>query len=250
MKWKTLLLPVVAVLVLAAPAQSQTLIGQYFRCSTADEGEADFIMNEVLADVYESHVESGALIGWGWVEHQAGGAWRRIATLTAADATAAWDAWGSIVEEMMDDHPNALHRFNEICPSHDDYIWNLVATSENEDPSNTPDLWASSYWVCDANREPRADELLQQMVPVFDRHITAGHIGGWGWYSHVVGGKFRRLLTITAAEGVNLLEGREMVIAELQAEHANVLEEFNDICGSHVDYIWANAAEDEEEDDG
>ena len=82
MKWRTLLLPVVAVLAFAPQAQSQTLIAQYFRCSTAYEDEADFIMNEVFADVYQSQVESGDLIGWGWVEHLTGGQWRRIATMT------------------------------------------------------------------------------------------------------------------------------------------------------------------------
>jgi hypothetical protein len=249
MKCKTLLLPVVAVLAFAAPAQSQTLIAQYFRCSTADEGEADFIMNEVFEDVFESHVESGELIGWGWVEHLTGGAWRRISTMTASDPTAAWDAWGSIVEEITDDHPNAWHRFNEICPSHDDYIWNVQAVSDNENVGTTPDTWASTYWVCDATDEPRADELMQQMTPAFDKHIAAGNIGGWGWYEHLVGGRFRRLLTLTEGEAVNILEGREMVVAELRAEHADALEEFGNICGSHVDYIWANAAEDDDEDD-
>jgi hypothetical protein len=249
MKWRTLLLPVIAVLMFAPQAQSQTLIAQYFRCSTADEGEADFIMNEVFADVYQSQVDSGDLIGWGWVEHLTGGQWRRIATMTAADLTTAWDSWGSIVEAILDEHPNAWHRFNEICPSHDDYIWNLIGSSENEDAGFTPDMWASSYWVCDSNQESRADELLQQMVPVFDKHIAAGHISGWGWYGHVVGGRFRRLLTLSSADDFNLLEGREMVVAELQAEQGDALEEFGDICGGHVDYIWANAADTDDEDD-
>ena len=126
MKWRTLLLPVVAVLAFAPQAQSQTLIAQYFRCSTADEGEADFIMNEVLGDIYESHAEAGDIIGWGWIEHLTGGPWRRIATFTASDLTSAWDQWGSIVEAILEEHPNAWHRFNEICPSHDDYIWNMI----------------------------------------------------------------------------------------------------------------------------
>jgi hypothetical protein len=110
-------------------------------------------------------------------------------------------------------------------------------------------MWASSYWVCDSNQESRADELLEQMVPVFDEHIAAGHIGGWSWYGHVVGGRFRRLLTIGAADDFNLLEGREMVVAGLQAEVPDVLEEFGDICGGHVDYIWANAGDEDDEDD-
>ena len=82
---------------------------------------------------------------------------------------------------------------------------------------------------------------------MFDKHIDAGHIGGWAWYGHVIGGKIRRLLTMASAEETNLLAGREMVIDELQAEHADVLEEFGEICGSHVDYIWANARDEGDE---
>lgn len=247
MKWRGLLLPLAAVLVFAPPIQSQTLVAQYFRCSTADEGEADFIMNEVLGDIYDRHAEAGDILGWGWVEHQAGGAWRRIATLTASDITTAWDMWGVIVEGIMEEHPNAWHRFNEICSSHDDYIWSLLSASENQDPGSTPDMWASSYWICDETEESRADELLQQMATVFDKHVAAGHIGGWAWYEHLVGGRFRRLLTMGAAEDMNLLAGREMVIAELQSEHGDLLEEFGNICGSHVDYIWANGRETDED---
>jgi hypothetical protein len=245
MKWSRLLLPVLAVLAFAPQVQSQTLIAQYFRCSTADEGEADFIMNEVLGDVYERRAEAGDLMGWGWIEHLTGGQWRRIATFTTPDLTSAWDMWGEI-EEIMEEHPNAWHRFNEICPSHDDYIWNLIGSS-SDDPASTPDMWASSYWVCDSNEESRADELLQQMVPVFDEHIAAGHIGGWSWYGHVVGGRFRRLLTMGAADDFNLLEGREAVVTDLRTNHGEVLEEFGDICGGHVDYIWANAGDDEDD---
>ena len=73
MKWRNLLLPIAAVLLIAPQAHSQTLIAQYFECSTADEGEADFIMNEVLGDIYQRHVDAGDIIGWGWIEHQAGG---------------------------------------------------------------------------------------------------------------------------------------------------------------------------------
>ena len=85
MKWRTLLLSLVAALVFAPQAQSQSLIATYYRCDTANEGEADFIMNTVLGNIYERHVEAGDIAGWGWVEHQAGGAWRRISTLSAEE---------------------------------------------------------------------------------------------------------------------------------------------------------------------
>jgi hypothetical protein len=241
MKWRTLLFPVVAVFAFAPQtAHSQTLVGTYYRCSTADEGEADFIMNTVLSEIFDRHADAGDISGWGWVEHQAGGAWRRIQTITAPDRSTVLNMWGQIIEEIEDEHPNAWHRFNEICDAHDDYIWNLVAASEGNDPGVTPDAWVSTYWVCNERTESRADELMQQMGPVVDQHIAAGHLGGWGWYAHDIGGRFRRLMTLQAAADFDVLEGREMVINDLQSNHAELLDEFSSICGAHVDYLWAN----------
>jgi hypothetical protein len=242
MSWKPLLLVAVAAFAVAPPAASQGLVATYHRCSTADEGEADFIMNTVFSDIYQKQVDNGSISGWGWVEHTAGGPWRRISTITAPDRAAAMTAWGAIVNEIEAEHPGAWHRFNEICGSHHDYVWNLTAASEGTDPATTPSAWASQYWVCDETKEARADELMmEEMGPVYDKHIAAGHLAGWSWYSHEIGGRFRRLLTVAAADDFDLLDGRAMVIDELFAEHADVLEEFGNICGGHVDYLWANA---------
>jgi hypothetical protein len=241
MRWQPLLLVAAAAFVVAPPAASQTLVASYHRCSTAYEGEADFIMNTVLADAYQKRVDDGSITGWGWVEHNAGGAWRRISTISAPDRSAAMGAWGEIVAELEEEHPNAWHRFNEICDSHDDYVWNVTASAEGTDPSVTPSSWASQYLVCDATKEARADELMtQELAPVYDKHIAAGHLAGWSWYSHEIGGRFRRLLTVAAADDFDLLEGRAMVIDELLADHADALEEFSNICGGHVDYLWSN----------
>ena len=241
MKWQPLLLVAVAAFAVAPPVASQSLVASYHRCSTAEEGEADFIMNTVFSDIYQKQVDNGNINGWGWVEHTAGGPWRRISTITAPDRAAAMNAWGAIVTEIEEEHPNAWHRFNEICDSHDDYIWNLTASSEGTDPGATPNAWVSQYLVCNETMERRADELMQQMAPVYDKHIAAGHLGGWSWYSHEIGGRFRRLLTVAAADDFDVLDGRTMVIDELYEQHRDVLDEFSNICGGHVDYMWANA---------
>jgi hypothetical protein len=240
-KWTSLLLALAAVLALAVPAESQSLVANYYRCSTADEGEADFIMNAVFADVYQAHVDSGDLIAWGWVEHTIGGDWRRISTITAEDRSTATRVWGEIVAELEDEHPNALHRFNEICDSHDDYIWTVTDSYEGTDQSVSPPAWVSIYFTCDQQAEARADELMAEMSGVIDKHVEAGHLGGWGWYSHDLGGWFRRLWTLTGVEDFDVLDGRQMVIDELLAEHADAFAEFGSICSGHVDYMWSDA---------
>lgn len=241
MRWSSFLFGLtLTALLLPMGAQSQTLIAQYYRCDTANEDEADFIMNTVFSPILDRHESAGNLAGWGWVEHAAGGPWRRIATLTAADRTTAMNAWAQINEELEAEHPGAVHRFNEICGSHDDYFWNLTASSEGSDPGATPAAWVSTYWVCDQSAEARADELQAQLSQVYDKHIAAGHISGWSWYSHEVGGEFRRLMTVAGTDLPSVLDGREMVINELQTDHSAALAEFSSICSSHVDYLWQN----------
>ncbi len=241
MKRKSLLFFTLPALFVASEAQSQTLIGQYFRCDAAYEDEADFIVNTVFSPIFTRHETAGDISGWGWVEHAAGGAWRRIGTITAPDRTTALNMWGQINAELEEEHPGATHRFNEICNSHDDYIWNLTAASEGTDPGSMPDAWISTYWVCNEAKESRADELQAQMAAVYDKHVAAGNVTGWAWYSHEVGGRFRRLLTLAGSDLPGVLDAREMIINELESEHADAMAEFGSICSGHVDYLWNNA---------
>lgn len=241
MRWSSFLLGG-ALLVISSPsaAQSQTLIGQYYRCDTAYEEEADFIVNTVFSPIFDRHEAAGGISGWGWVQHAAGGPWRRIFTITAADRTAALNSWSEMNQELRSEHPNATHRFNEICGSHDDYIWNLEAASEGTDPGSTPEAWISTYFVCNEAKESRADELQAHIAAAYDARIAAGEISGWSWYSHEVGGRFRRLLTVSGTDFPSILDGREVALADLEGQHAEALEEFSSICTGHVDYLWQN----------
>lgn len=241
MRWSLFLQGLAALAVLLpAKATSQSLIATYYGCQTAYEDEADFIVNTVFAPVLDRHADAGGLSGWGWVEHAAGGSWRRIMTLTAPERTTAVNAWSQINQELEDEHPGATHRFNEICGSHDDYIWSLDDSSEGTDPGSTPETWVSTYWVCNEAQESRADEIQQILAPVYDKHVAAGNITGWSWYSHEIGGRFRRLLTVAGSDLPGLLDARETIINELQVEHAEAMAEFGSICSGHVDYLWQN----------
>lgn len=75
---------------------------------------------------------------------------------------------------------------------------------------------------------------------MYDKHVAADNISGWSWYSHEIGGRYRRLLTVAGTDFPSVLAGREMIIDELQAEHAEAIAEFGSICSGHVDYLWQN----------
>lgn len=241
MRWSSFLFGGILLAVFVpSQAESQSLIAQYYRCDTAYEDEADFIVNTVFAPIFDQHVTAGDIEGWGWVQHAAGGPWRRIFTLTGEDRTAALNAWSAMNGELDDEHPGATHRFNEICGSHDDYIWNLEATSEGTEIGTTPEAWLSTYFVCAEGKEARADELQAHIAAAYDARIAAGEIAGWSWYSHDVGGRFRRLMTVSGADFPSVLDGRDAVLAELQENHAEAMAEFSSICSGHVDYLWQN----------
>jgi len=241
MKLSSLTLAFAFVVLLPSPAQSQSLVGTYYSCSTAYEGEADALMNTVFADVYQSYVDKGQLTNWGWVEHTAGGPWRRITTITAEDRSTVMATWRQIDEQLEEEHPTALRRFNEICDSHDDYIWTLADSYEGTDPGGTVPTWLSVYFMCDPQNEARADELMAELSTVTDKHVAAGHLSGWAWYKHDIGGRFRRLWTLLGAEGTDVIDALDMVTGEFEAEQTDTFAEFRSICSSHVDYIWADA---------
>ena len=69
--------------------------------------------------------------------------------------------------------------------------------------------------------------------------MSDGKITSWGWSSHMVGGKYRRLGTMTANDFAGLLEARGEILGAIYGDGDNAeANEFNDICGSHSDYLW------------
>ncbi len=240
MKWPASLSTVLVAVLLGQGAQAQdlpTVIAQYYRCNQSTEDMADRIVADAYADVYDAKVEAGAISAWGWNQHLAGGAWRRILYFMAADRDAAFEAWGQLVEEV---DPLAANRLLDLCPSHDDYIWSGVAASQaTPDPENRSSV--STYLVCDVSREERADEIVNEsFAAVWNQHVEAGDVAGWSWYAHDIGGRVRRLLVFTGADPVSVMNGRDATFESLQSGHGDELEEFGSICSGHVDYVWNN----------
>ncbi len=86
-------------------------------------------------------------------------------------------------------------------------------------------------------REDESDSLVKQVfAPVYDRMVTDGTLKSWGWNEHIVGARYRRLATITAADVGALMKARAAIVAAMDK---NPLQHtFDTICGSHADYIW------------
>lgn len=209
----------------------------YFQCPGGPGSRVDELVAEDVERM-DALVDDGTILHWGWLAHHTGGQWTRIfyhqansldALLDGSDAIAALND-----DEDSDDDGGLT--FGQVCNTHDDYIWQVENGNSSDDRGAAG---FSVYHLCDANREDRADEIVaESMAPILDKLVEDGDLTSWGWSSHVVGGEYRKLQTMTAADHKSLLAARGKAISQMYAEGSEAGEEFTDICGAHVDYMW------------
>lgn len=225
---------------LHASAQQQVFMSSYYDCVVGDESRADQIVEEVLAPILDRHVEAGNVTVWGWLSHATGGSWRRANFVGAADLETLLSTRAAIVQEMVNDHGEAAAELNRVCPSHDDYIWGAAADQSAEAvTTERPAVAISQYIRCDINREAEADAIVQRaMAPIYDRFVESGAITAWGYFAHVVGGEFRRLWTISGDDYPSLMTAWGEMNQAVQAEEPGAGFLYNEICPTHVDYMW------------
>lgn len=212
----------------------------YYECDVARQGLADEIMELIYQPAFDAAVDSGAITSWGWLAHHTGGKWRRLMYHSAPSLDTLLGALASVNDSIDETYPKMGHAFSEICGTHDDYIWQSVTGSRGANVGiERGDAGFSVYLKCDMSREARADEIINEaFAPIFDRHVADGSLDSWGWMEHVVGGVWRRILTMSAADTSSLLAARTAIIAEMYDNNPEAGTEFDSICGSHQDYIW------------
>lgn len=232
-----LLTGVFSTALLAQEAAPTFTYATYFYCSTATQEKADELVMKNSAPHYDAAVKDGTISRWGWMAHHTGGKWRRIQyyqSNSLAGLLKAQETINARIDKAMNGEDDG---FSAICSGHDDYIWQLEAGSAGKTRGKAG---LSTYHVCDLNREERADEIVNKVfAPVLNKAVADGKLTSWGWQSHVVGGKYRRLATMTATDHVGLLEAWGDVLDSVYDADDNAAAiEFSDICYSHSDYLW------------
>ncbi len=208
----------------------------YLYCNTGKEDAADADAAKNAA-VMDKLVEDGAIAGWGWMAHHTGGQWRRIRYHNATSLEGAFDGLGAINEALTAANSEDDAGDGGACPRHDDYIWKSESGGGNEDGRG--EIGFSVYLACDVTRETRADEIVDEHVaPIMNKLVEDGALSSWGWSSHVIGGKYRRLQTTTAPDLKTLLAGRAAALSQIYGDDNEMGAELADICGHHADYIW------------
>ncbi len=227
---------------LAADDAPQTYVyATYHKCDLARQDRADELTKTAFAPIYDAAVADKKILSWGWIAHNTGGEWRRVDYYVAPGLDNLLAAGKAIGEKLEKDAALADHEFRTICYAHDDYIWRLVAASAPATDvarKRSADSF-STYFVCDSAKEARADEIVKEtMAPLWDAQIKAGNINSWSWFEHIVGGKYRRLAVVDGPSFEKILAARGAVIQAMSEKQKDAMKEFDEICGSHQDYMW------------
>ena len=214
----------------------------YFYCGGGPLSRVDELVAET-APVMDKLVEDGSINGWGWYAHHTGGSWQRLSYHTASSMEQLIDGSDAIQAALRaasdddDDADDDQMSFGQICYRHDDYIWQGVAGSGPGDEQ--PKAGFSTYHICNYAEEDRADDIVKaEVAPIMNKLVEDGKLISWGWNTHNVGGRFRKLETMTAADTQTLLAARGEAIEAMYGEGSTAGEDLAKVCGSHVDYIW------------
>ncbi len=209
----------------------------YHYCDVATQGAMDAAIETNEKAVFDKWVADGKLIAWGYLSHNTGGRWRRAQYHVSPTLADAFNNQAAIFEEIYDDNDAGGQARSAACAAHDDYIWALQQGS----PPGTDrgPVSYSVYYVCDLNGQDRADEIWAEAnAPYLNQLQEEGQIASWGWQTHIVGGRYRRLQTITGADYASVVQANGGLSLYADDNHPEVGEEFNEICGSHSDYLW------------
>jgi hypothetical protein len=213
----------------------------YFNCDPNLEDAVDEQVNKTYRPIYNNAAKNSTIANWGWLKHHTGGQWRRILYHSAPSVSALFSAQEQMNKEFdraFGKNPDAL---GKGCKSHDDYIWQYV-TGSRASLTSSPRGKASMsvYMECSFMGEDRADEIFKKhFAPIYNAQVGKGKLVSWGWMSHVIGGKYRRLETLSANNYEDLLKAKNSILDTLYYKGSNkYAEEFTKICTSHQDYLW------------
>ncbi|HSM16567.1 MAG TPA: hypothetical protein VK845_06155, partial [Gemmatimonadales bacterium] len=82
------------------------------------------------------------------------------------------------------------------------------------------------YYQCQIPGQDRADAIVRTVVgPVYDRHMAAGHITGWGWLGHYSGGAWRRASYFVVPTLDAVFDMQEAILADLRKDHQKEMTE-------------------------
>jgi hypothetical protein len=209
----------------------------YYVCDQSTQGNMDSLVETNEAPVFDRWVEEGRLLAWGYQAHFTGGKWRRAQYHVSSTLEEAFKNQAEIFGMVYSDNREGGQARAEACAGHDDYVWSSTLGSPAD--AGRGDVSLAVYYVCSVADQQRADELFAEIIaPTLDEFVDDGRITGWSWLSHVLGGKFRRMQSMSGDDYATLAAARLEALRRAAREHPDEARSFNEICPTHVDYLW------------
>ena len=120
----------------------------------------------------------------------------------------------------------------------------FCSTAMAQDNGNQSAFAYATYFICSPDGESRADEIITtSFKPHYDAAVEHGDILSWSWLQHYVGGEWRRVLLIVAANMDSILDASGALGEIIEDRTPEAGRAFSAICSSHVDYIWRTMPE-------
>ncbi|MDZ7644598.1 MAG: hypothetical protein U5K76_10500 [Woeseiaceae bacterium] len=232
---------VLAVLLPAAAAAENGPMGYtyatYYVCDVATQANMDNVVEINEKRVFDQWVAEEKMLDWGYLSHSTGGRWRRLHYHVAPTIDDVLRNQAAVFSSIYAGNAVGAQARAAACASHDDYIWSIDQGSAPG--AGAGDVRRAAYFVCDINREARADAIVRQIhAPLLDALVEDDRLSGWNWQSHVLGGEFRRLAVLEGGDHASVVQASLEMQQTLRREHPQLLSEFNAICGAHTDYLW------------
>jgi hypothetical protein len=79
--------------------------------------------------------------------------------------------------------------------------------------------------------------MREAFFPIFDRHVAAKRVNGYGWLAHNLGGHWRRVGFMVGSSLDAVLDANSAILKDMQAR-GKAFAELSSICPRHEDYIW------------
>lgn len=106
-------------------ARTSAAYSIYYECAMGRESRADSLVRQRLAPIWSRQVKEGGLTSWSWLAHSIGGKYRRLLVLDGPSHRTILASADSILAEIGKERPAEGREFSEICPSHQDYLWDI-----------------------------------------------------------------------------------------------------------------------------
>jgi len=225
----------------AQDAPTTYVMGIYYRCTQGADERADAIFKDSVAPLLKKEAAAGNIGAYGWGSHWFGGDWRRLEYTTGRDLDKLVDSRNAVIQAFLRDQKKIADEFHAACPSHDDYIWASVASSQPAEAiaAQRASVANSTYFVCDSNDEDEADDIVKSVfAPLLNQHVKEGKIVSWNWMRHVMGGEYRRLLVFDGKDHKSVLKYWSTLGGALDTAHPRQADRFFSICPTHTDYVW------------